>query len=180
MVTQGVMTTVSAGRFEPDAEMTRAEFAASIQRLFNLSPPKNRAQFPDVSSSTPDKEAIEAAAPFMNRQIVCFTCALSKNFFPNEPISSDEALVAVVGVLISQKKIELLAPEEAKPVLAGVPALQDSGPVAGPYYATAIKVGVVPTAARFFPVVKSTRSDIAVLLDHVQSQFGIPAGVRSK
>lgn len=173
MVRQGVMTNASENKFEPDAQMTRAEFAESIQRLFHLSRTQ-MTQFPDVTSATPSKDAIAAVAPFMNRQIVCITCALSKNFYPNEPITSDLALVAVVGILSAQKKIELVTDQEAKEALSGLPEVQQSGPAAAPYFATAIKLGVVTTPGRFFPVVKSTRADMAVLFDHVQTQFSIP------
>lgn len=127
--------------------------------------------FVEVGNAHEDRQAV---APFMNRQIVCFTCALSKNFFPNEPITSDLAVVAVVGILRAQKKIELVSDEDANQVLSSLPEFRQSGPVAALYFATAVKLGLMPRPQRYSPAAKSTRADMAVLFDHVQGQVGLP------
>jgi len=63
----GVVQGVGGGQFAPAQQITRAEFAALLQRLFLLPQPANPEGFVDVQAGAWDYSAIEAAAPYMTQ-----------------------------------------------------------------------------------------------------------------
>jgi hypothetical protein len=174
VVAQGIMRTIGPDTFKPDALTTRAELAASVQHMFNLRRPANLANFPDIPPNSPLYSSVEAVAPFLGRQTLCFGCALISNFLPNEPVSRIESAVLLTNVLIAQKKFSLLSEAESEPVLIGI---EDAKTFRGPlrvYVATAIHNGVLPLTAphRLDPTLH-TRAQTAVLLNNLQERFNL-------
>jgi hypothetical protein len=175
MVAQGIMRTVDQDTFKPDALTTRAELAASVQHMFNLRRPEQPANFTDIPPSSPLYASVEAVAPYLGRQTMCFGCALGSNFLPNEPVLQLESVILLTNVLRAQKMIRMLSKAEAEPVLAAIPdakALRGALPV---YVATAIHNGVLPLQStnRLDPGALQTRAQTAVLLDNVQRKFNL-------
>jgi hypothetical protein len=176
MVTQGIMSTIHPGRFEPDAPTTRAELAVSVQHMFNLGRPAQPAKFTDISPTSPLYSSVEAVAPFLGRQTLCFGCALISKFLPDELVSRIEGAVLLTNVLIAHRKVSLLSQAETEPVLA---TLVDANTLRGPlrvYVATAIRNGVLmlPAPNQLDPYAVYSRAQTAVLLDSVQSKFMFP------
>lgn len=176
LVSQGILRGVSPTQFNPDAPMTNGDFAASVQKMFNLPVPAQKVNFTDVPASSPIFNAVESITPFLGRQIVCFGCQLGSNFGPNAPASRLVTAVTIVNVLIAQKKVELMAPDAAEASLANV---ADEAQLQGPsrvYVATALQQGVLSlTADRAIAGLSPmTRANIAVQLDGVQKKFNVP------
>jgi len=176
MVTQGIMRTVNAAKFEPDAPTTRGELAVSLQHMFNLGRPAKSVEFTDIPASSPLYASVQAVAPFLGRQILCFGCALSLKFGPDEPVSRIEGAVLLTNILLAHKKFNLLSRAEAEPVLA---TLEDANSLKGPlriYVATAIKNDVLTLSApnRLNPNALHSRVQTAVTLDRVQRKFMVP------
>lgn len=176
LVSQGIMRGVSPTEFNPDANMTNGDFADSVQKMFNLAVPAQKTNFTDVPAGSSIYNAVEAVAPYLGRELICFGCQLGTNFGPNEPASRVVTAVTLVNVLLAQKKVELLTPDAAETALANV---SDAAQLRGParvYVATALQQGVLSLTADhaiagLSPV---TRANIAVQLDSVQKKFNVP------
>jgi hypothetical protein len=176
MVNQGIMHGVSPTEFNPDAPMTNSDFAASVQKMFNLPVPAEKTNFTDVPESSAAYNAVEAVAPYLGRQIICFQCQLGTNFGPNEPASRLLAAVAMTNVLLAQKKVTLLTSDAAETALANVP---DAATLQGParvYVATAMQQGILTLTAQHTIDALSpmSRVDTAVQFDAVQKKFNLP------
>lgn len=176
LVSQGIMRGVSQTEFNPDVPMTNGDFAVSVQKMFGLAAPAQKINFTDVPSSSPIYSAVEAAAPYLGRQIRCFGCQLGTTFGPNEPASRLLAAVTLTNILVAQKKVELMASDAAETVLAGVPDAADLRGPARAYVATALQQGILSlnsdrSIAALSPM---TRANIAVQLDAVQKKFNVP------
>jgi hypothetical protein len=173
MVTQGIMRIVDTAKFEPDAPTTRGELAVSMQHMFNLKRPAQPVDFTDIPPSSPLYSAVQAVAPFLGRETLCFGCALISKFLPNEAVSRVEEAVLLTNILLAHKKFGLLSKAEAEPVLA---ALADANTLKGPlrlYVATAIRNDVLtlPAPNRLDPHAVHSRAQTAVTLDRVQKEF---------
>jgi len=176
MVTQGIMRTVNAAKFEPDAPTTRGELATSVQHMFKLGPPAKPVTFTDIPPTSSFYSSVEAVAPFLGRQMLCFGCALISNFLPSEPTSRIEATVLLTNILVSRQKVSLISPAEVDSVLG---PLTDVNQLRGPvraYIATAIRNDIVTLAAPNLldPYARISRAQTASMLDLVQRKFMIP------
>jgi len=176
MVDQGILPTIERDAFKPDAVTTRAQLAAAVQHMFGLKGVERKPTFTDVMPESPLYGTVEAVAPFLGRQTLCFGCALGSNFEPDEPVSQLESVVLLINVLRAQKKLTLLSEKQAAPVLAG---FADAASLRGPlrvYVATAIRNGLMkPTLPNRMNIAPShTRAQTAVLLDSVQRKFRLP------
>jgi len=176
MVSQGIMREAEPGKFEPDAGQSRADFASSMQRMFNLPMPSRPIWFSDLPPNSPIYLAVQSVAPYLHWQMLCPGCALRSDFMPSESVSRAEVTVVLTAILVAQSKIPLLSTVETERVLADVGDASDLPPAARPYFATAIKTGVLALrpgnnmALSLHP----SRADTAVLLDGVQKKFNLP------
>jgi len=176
MVSQGIIPGRSAQQFAPDAPLTRAEFAVSMQKMFNLPAASQAASFPDVPASSPYHSAVEAVAPHLARSLLCFRCALVKNFSPNEVISRAEMTMIMTHILVSQNKLKLPDQSETAAALAAVTDGEKIPVPARPYFAAAIKNNVVdlkPGKTIALPLAVS-RAETAEYLANVQKKFSMP------
>lgn len=176
MVAQGVMRPVSPTKFAPDMPETLGEFAVSVQHMFDLPQPPKPINFSDVPPSSPIHAAVQAMVPYMGRHILCFGCALATNFLPNQPVSRAISAVTLVRILMAQKKISLLTMMEADEVLRNVEEAKTLPPPSRPYFATAIRSGILALSPehKIEPAREHSRANMAVLLDHVQKKFNVP------
>jgi len=176
MVAQGVMQGRSANQFAPDAPLTRAEFAMSLQKMFSLPLPAQAASFPDVPPTAPYYSAVEAVSPHLARSLLCFRCALVKNFLPNETVSRAEMTMIMAHVLVSRNKLKLPDQSETAAALAGVADGEKIPVPARPYFAAAIKNNVVdlkPGKTIALPMAVS-RAETAEYMANVQKKFSMP------
>jgi len=173
VVALGILTAPS-GRFRPDEPLTRAEFAQAMQRLFALKPPAVARNFPDIPSKSPQYTAVEALAPYLGWEILCPGCALRGDFLPEAPMSTLEAAVPVLNILLAQNKVVLLKGDQAEAVVKSVPdSARLRGPLLRSYAATAISAGIVSRFAIERGRLTLTRAQAATMLDHVQTKCGI-------
>lgn len=176
IVAQGIIPPVTAATFNPNGTVTRAEFAVMLQRLFSLSPPMRVVSYPDVPTSNPRFSAIQAAAPYMNRQAFCFGCALSTRFAPRQLLTRAEATVVILRVLASQGRVRPLSAQAVEATMNSTPDAKEWNPVLAPLLA----LGVSEQIAPLYPGVglgakeRLTRLHAAVLLDNTQRLKAIP------
>ncbi len=158
--------------------LTRGNFAAFLQKQYNLSPPSQPLNFPDVPSSRPDYAAIQASAVFMNAQLLCPTCYLRPQFYPDEPIYRDISTLALLRILIANGKVQLLSAPDSAAVLAQVPDSKNLPLVSRPYFATAIKIGLLPLreGSPIRPSPLQTSHDTTATFDFVEKKFNLPPG----
>jgi hypothetical protein len=103
-------------------------------------------------------------------------CALTSNFSPNAAISREEASIILVRIMGARNQVHPLTSQELSSFLRSTPDAKNWKPTAAPYFALAIKSGVMPLRGdnTFQPALKLTRADTAVLLDNINRQFIIP------
>jgi hypothetical protein len=87
--------------------LTRADFADSIQKHFSLPQPSHPIVFADVHPNDVIYSAAEAIWPFLQRQILCPGCMLSANFGSNNQITRAEAAIVLVNILIANHRIQI-------------------------------------------------------------------------
>jgi len=176
MCSQGILHGRSASQFAPDAPMTRGEFAAALQSMFKLPSPAHAEAFPDVPPSSTDYQAVQAVTPHLCREMLCFRCALGKNFLPNEIVTRAEMTMILSHILVSQKRLSLCSEAEAKATLASVSDGERIPRPARCYFASAIKSGVVdlkPGSAMALPT-PPTRGEIALCMANLQKKLNMP------
>jgi len=151
---------------------TRADFAVLIQRQFALPQPKQPILFPDVSPNDSIYPAVEAAAPFMNPLILCPGCSLTRNFFPNQPITRAISTIALVRILAAKGQLQFLSAAESASVLANSADAKQLPAAARPYFATAISRGIISflPGNTLQPEMPVSQTDMTALLGRLQTQ----------
>ena len=157
----------------------RRDLAVLQQSSFQLPPPQHPTDFPDVPSTDPNYAAIEAAAPFMNLQILCHGCMLSKNFGPDVQVSRAGFMISMVRILVSRNQLQLVNTVESNKILAGVADVNDIPLAARAYFASAIKFGILSVNAdrKLLPQSGFTRPEISSLIEKLGKEFGVPGTV---
>jgi|UPI0003623C0E hypothetical protein len=152
---------------------TLGEFANSAQEKFSLPQPEAPVAFDDVRPSDPIYTAAEAVYPFLHRQLLCPDCALTSNFYGRSPLTRAQAAVALVSILIRERKITLATPEETADVLANVSDADSVSVFVRPYIATALGEGILPLEPGNLvrPSEPYTHTEMAVLFNTVQRRF---------
>ena len=156
-----------------NSALTRAEFAALLQQQFSLPQPNRPAIFPDLPPSAAMYSAVQAAAPFMNGQVMCPGCQLNTNFFGNDPVTRVTVTVALVRILVARNSLRLLSREESERVLASFPD-GHSLPLAGRvYFASAISSGImsIPPGQAINPRAVYTSQEMPAMLARIRKQF---------
>jgi hypothetical protein len=173
---QGIMTPRSPATFAPAEVSSLGEYLVSVQHMFDLPPPAHPAMFTDVPPTSPYYAAVQATAPYLGRQVLCFTCALSTNLYLDQPISRAQTTVTLVNILVARGSLRLVDEPHAAQILANVSDAAELSPPARLYLATAISANLLPrTPALTLQIAQpQTRADLAVTLDRVQTEFRVP------
>ena len=152
---------------------TLSEFANSAQEKFSLPQPEAPVVFDDVRPSDPSYTAAQAVYPFLHRQLLCPDCALTSNFYGGSPLTRAQAAIALVSILIRERKITLATPEQTSDVLANVSDADSVSVFARPYIATALAEGVLPLEPGNLlrPSEPYTHTEMAALFNTVQRRF---------
>lgn len=161
----GVFQGVAPHRFEPAGHLTRAQFAALLERIFHLPQPAAPTAFVDVPSTFWAYADIEAAAAYMSQ----FTTPGGIAFEPSIDVTRIEVAATLGQILVSTGQAQLPATAAAQQVWAGftdgasVPAglRQDA--------AVAVQLGFMKgyPNGRFGVDNSLTRAEAAVLLVRV-------------
>jgi hypothetical protein len=176
MLRQGVMRTRESGNFSPSEPSTLGEYLISLQRLFRLTTPSHTVNFTDVPPSSPYYTAVQAAAPYLNRQAMCMGCALSTNLYPEQPLTRSMSTVTLVSILNARGTLPLLDEAQANQVLENVEDARHLSPLARRLVATGISGGIISLSATHSAELTSieTRATVAITLNRTQAQFQLP------
>jgi hypothetical protein len=176
MLHQSVMRTRAGGKFAPTEPSTLGEYLVSVQQLFRLPQPRRAVNFTDVPPSSPYYAAVQAAAPYLNRQAICFGCALSSNLYPEQSLTRAQSTVTLVSILNARGTLPLLDGARADAVLQGVEDTKNLSPLARRLVATGISGGILSLFSARRPELSAveTRASTAVTLDRVQTKFQVP------
>jgi hypothetical protein len=176
MVRQGVMPTRAAGKFAPSEPATLGEYLISLQHLFALPQPQRPVNFTDVTPDSPYYAAVQATAPYLNRQVMCSHCSLSTNLYPEQSLTRSTSIVALVSILNARGALPLVDASRSDQVLEGMDDTKNLGPLARRYVATAISGGLIPVSAAHRAELSQiqVRASAAVILNRAQSKFQVP------
>ena len=156
--------------------VTRRDFAVQMQQQFNLPQPSTPINFPDVPRSDPAYLAVEAAAPYMNMQILCPTCMFNPKFFPDYPVSNAVEAITLVRLLQSFSGLTLLDAQTSETVLSNAADASGLKSPARPYLATAIQNGilVLQSGNTISLGTELTESDFSARISSLQTKFKFP------
>ncbi|WP_167336680.1 S-layer homology domain-containing protein [Paenibacillus camerounensis] len=160
MVINGVNETT----FNPNADITRAEFAAIIVRGLGLKLGKGNTAFGDVSPDAWYAGAVEAASEYG-----LITGFEDGSFRPNDPITREQAMVMIAKAMKLTGLAERTGAADAADLLAG---FQDAGSVgswAKDGLALAFRAGLITGRSGNKLDAKSnvTRAEVAVLIQRL-------------
>lgn len=156
----------------------RRDLAVLLQDSFKLPAPQQVTDFPDLTSTDPDYDAIEATAPVMNMQILCVGCMLNKNFGPDVQVSRAGSTIAIVRVLIARNQLQLVNITETNRILSDVADVDEIPFAARSYFATALRSRILTLNSdqRILLHTGYTRPELVALLEKLGKQFGSTVG----
>ncbi|MHB9144512.1 MAG: S-layer homology domain-containing protein [Symbiobacteriia bacterium] len=162
----GIIKGVAPDRYGPADSVTRAQFAALMQRVFQLPSPAQVSLFSDVKADDWEYSAVQAVAPYMPG-------VSDSQFAPARSFDRANVAAVLVKILSAQGRLVLLDAADARTVLAKVPDAGSIAPELQPFVATAIqnKILLGLPDGRFDPTGILTRAQTAVLLHRVQTDF---------
>jgi len=176
LLRQGVMRARPGGNFAPAEPTTLGEYLISLQQLFSLPQPQHPANFTDVPPNSPYYAAVQAMAPYLKREIMCFRCALSTNLYPEQSLTRLISIVPLVSILNVRGTLPLVDASRVDQLLDGVDDTKNLGPLARQHVATAISGGLISLSAAHRAELSQieTRANTAVMLNRIQTNFHIP------
>lgn len=159
-----VVSGVGEGVYEPDRNMTRAEFAAIIVKALGLAAGEGTKTFSDVRSSDWFNGYVKTAA---ERGII--TGYSNGSFGPKDAITREQAMTMVARAMVITKLEAGLQSGNVSALLANY---TDSGSISGyaaDSIAECIKAGVVSgrTATTIAPKANITRAEVAVIVERL-------------
>ncbi|MEK5447725.1 S-layer homology domain-containing protein [Paenibacillus sp. FSL R7-0331] len=164
MASRMVINGVNETTFNPNADITRAEFAAIIVRGLGLKLGKGNTAFGDVSPDAWYAGAVEAASEYG-----LITGFEDGSFRPNDPITREQAMVIIAKAMKLTGLAERTGAADAAELLAG---FQDAGSVgswAKDGLALAFRAGLITGRSGNKLDAKSnvTRAEVAVLIQRL-------------
>ena len=170
MAARRVVTGMTDTTFGPDLNVTRAQFAALLQRSLGLTEESGAAgQFTDVQNGDWFFGAVEAAAK----------AGLVKGyddgaFRPEQLITRQEMAVMVTRALTYSGKTTSLNASEVSTLLAGFSDAAEIGSWASEAAAIAVKLGIVQGRAAdlYAPASNATRAEAVVMLKRMLAATG--------
>lgn len=172
---QGVVKGTRSGAFGPADSVSRAQFAALMQRVFKLSAPAKPVAFSDVPLSFWGYAAVEAASPYFGYFRVADG---GYAFHPNASFDRLDVATVIVRLLTASGKLTVLGTSDAQAVLGKVTDGSSIAPSLRPYVATAIKAGIMSgfPDGGFHPQGLLNRAQVAVLLLRLEKRFATVGG----
>ncbi|MGG1515452.1 S-layer homology domain-containing protein [Paenibacillus oryzisoli] len=171
MASRLIIDGTGVGRFEPDRDMTRAEFAAMIVKgLGLLRPGTGKDLFMDVTKGSWYYDAVATAYEYG-----IIDGYGSGIFGPADRISREQAMtMAARAMKLTGLKVELQA-SEAEALLAGFEDADSSSDFARSSIATSIKSGIITGRDSHLLAPKSniTRAEVAVIIRRLLQKSGL-------
>jgi S-layer homology domain len=162
---RGILEDFGTGKFDPNKELTRGDYAKMLDRAFADKPTTAvKSAFKDIPSDYPRKEAIDKSV-----QLGFMTGYSPTKFSPNQPIPRYQLQISLA------KGLKLAAPTGTKEILNKFPDVQQMPEYARDKMAAAIDSGLVikdTTPNLLKPVQNATRADAAALIYEVLVKEG--------
>jgi hypothetical protein len=178
LVKKGILEGKEEHKFDPEAHVTRAEFAAMIARYFHLKNTSTQQDFEDVPSSFWGYRFIEASKDYFDAYK---SLDGGLQFKPHEGDKREDVTVTLVKILMKlNHNLQLLDAASADQLLKEQFPNDESRitPALRQYVATAVKVGLIQGMGEgsFAPKRVLTRAESATLLARLQdNSIVIPA-----
>jgi S-layer homology domain len=164
---RGILADFGTGKFDPDKEITRGEYAKMLDRAFADRPVVATAttpKFQDIPADYPRKEAIDKSV-----QLGFMTGYSPTKFSPNQPIPRYQLQISLA------KGLQLAAPANPDTVLSKYADAKDMPKYARDKMAAAIASGIIikdKTPNLLKPVQNATRADAAASIYEVLVKAG--------
>lgn len=157
-----IVSGVSADKFNPESEITRAEFAALVVRALGLKASAGRnVTFRDVNKANWFYDVVAAAA-----EAGIIQGYNADTFGAGDRITREQMAVMIARALQAAGKSGALTAEQATSVLNGFADNTGIASWAKGAVAQAVQEGIIKgrTATTFVPVAKATRAEAAVMI----------------
>ncbi len=162
---RGILEDFGTGKFDPNQELTRGDYAKMLDRAFADKPTTAvKSSFKDIPSDYPRKEAIDKSV-----QLGFMTGYSPAKFSPNQPIPRYQLQISLA------KGLQLAPPTAAAEVLNKYPDVQQMPTYARDKMAAAIASGLVikdTTPNLLKPAQNATRADAVALIYEVLVKEG--------
>jgi hypothetical protein len=163
---RGILADFGTGKFDPDKEITRGEYAKMLDRAFadRAVTVATTPKFKDIPADYPRKEAIDKSV-----QLGFMTGYPSSKFAPNQPIPRYQMQISLA------KGLQLAAPANTDPVLNKYADAKDMPKYARDKVAAAIESGIIikdKTPNLLKPNQNATRADAAASIYEVLVKAG--------
>lgn len=162
---RGILEDFGTGKFDPNQEITRGEYAKMLDRAFADKPATTAAaKFKDIPTDYPRKEAVDKSV-----QLGFMTGYSADKFAPNQPIPRYQLQISLA------KGLQLAVPANVDTVLSKYSDNKQMPDYTRQKMAAAIDAGLVikdETANLLKPIQKATRADAAALIYEVLAKEG--------
>jgi S-layer homology domain len=163
---RGILADFGTGKFDPDKEITRGEYAKMLDRAFadRAVTAATTPKFQDIPADYPRKEAIDKSV-----QLGFMTGYSPSKFAPNQPIPRYQMQISLA------KGLKLATPANAEPVLSKYADAKDMPQYARDKMAAAIESGIIikdKTPDLLKPNQNATRADAAASIYEVLVKAG--------
>ena len=153
----GILDDFGTGKFDPNQEITRGEYAKMLDRAFADKPVTTAvSKFTDIPTDYPRKEAVDKSV-----QLGFMTGYSADKFAPNQPIPRYQLQISLA------KGLQLAVPASIDTVLSKYSDNKQMPDYTRQKMAAAIDAGLVikdETANLLKPIQKATRADAAALI----------------
>ncbi len=168
LAAQGVVRGTAPGVFDPAGDVTRAEFAALMQRMFSLPAPASPITFSDVPPTYWGYGAVQAAAQYFGPTPPSSGAA----FQPDAALDRQDVAAAMVRILAARGAIQVLDAADAATTLQTVTDAGQLAPGLQVDVATAIQAGLLTgfPDGTFQPQGLLTRAQVAVILQRLEAK----------
>jgi len=138
---QDILRAVFPETLPASAPVTRAKFAALMQRVFVLEPPSHPVQPADVAGvSRPELRSILALAPYLSPARASKAPFL---FRPDAAVTREDAAAAAVRLISKFTAAKVLSAGESENALRRMSDKSDLSPSLRPFVATAVHLGIL-------------------------------------
>jgi len=165
-----VVTGVGGGNYEPDSDISRAQFAAIVVRALGLAPETADSGFDDVKSSDWYCGYVETAARYG-----IITGYGNGNFGPADKITREQAMLMIARAMKITGLDAKLTDGEAQELLQGFADAGDVSVYAKTQVASCLKTGVITgrDGGKIAPNEYITRAEVAVIVERLLQKSGL-------
>ena len=165
-----VVTGVGNGTYEPDRNITRAEFAAIMVRALGLEPETGVSSFGDVASTDWYSGYIETAASYG-----VIKGDDNGNFGPNDTITREQAMTMIARAMTITKLKTNLTDSEVNQLLIAFEDGSSASIYAKNSIAACLKAGITSGTSdtMILPRADITRAEVAVMVQRLLEKSGL-------